>query len=177
MITSTGKLYVIRDVSFGVTDQIVDWHVLDTGLATTCEVEGLHFDAGTLLIPCKNIYKKNGTKKSGKNTLAVYSYVPGEDVEAKSLFSLTDDRLKGNTKKVTAIESDAEFYYLLTPDTLLRVRRDGLTLELFPLDPAAHKQPEGIALMANGVIFLVDDRKKSRGGLSHYKNLEALSNY
>lgn len=177
MITSTGKLYVIPDVSFGITDHIAGWSVLDTGLAAVCEVEGLHFDAETLLIPCKNIYKKDSMKKSGKNRVTVYSYRPGVDTEARSLFSLTDDRLKGDRKKVTSIESDDEFYYLLTPATLLRVHRDTLSLELFPLDPIAHKQPEGIALMENGSVFLVDDRKKGGGGLSYYENVEAISNY
>lgn len=177
MITSTGKLYVIRDVSFGLTDQIADWSVQDTGLATVCEIEGLHFDNGTLLIPCKNIYKKKGKKKSGKDRVTVYSYVPGQDTEAIKLFSLDDDRLKGDRKQVTGIESDGEFYYLLTPHTLLRVHRDTLSLELFPLDPNTHKQPEGIALMDNGSVFLVDDRKKGTGGLSHYKNVEAVSSF
>jgi hypothetical protein len=177
MITSAGKLYVIRDVSFETTGQIADWRVLDTGLAAVCEVEGLHFDDGTLLIPCKNIYKQNGKNKSRQDRVTVYSYMPGKDTEARSLFSLHDDRLKGDRKRITAIESDGDFYYLLTSDTLLRVHRDTLSLELFPLDPTAHKQPEGLALMDNGAVFLVDDRKKGAGGLRHYKSLEAISKF
>jgi len=177
MITSTGKLYVIRGVSFEKTDQIADWKVLDTGLSTVCEVEGLHFDGGKLLIPCKTIYKKGGTKKSGENRITVFSYIPGKDQQAETLFSFEDDRLKGDRRRITAIESDDNFFYLLTPANLLRVHRDTLSLELFPLDPTAHKQPEGIALMDNGSFFLVDDRKKGPGGLSHYKDVEALSNF
>jgi hypothetical protein len=177
MITSTGKLYVIRDVSFETTGQIAEWSVLDTGLASVCEVEGLHFDDGSLLIPCKNIYKKDGKKRSGKDKVTVFSYIPGKDTEARVLFSLEDDRLKGDRKRVTAIESDVSFYYLLTPATLLRVHRDTLSLELFPLDSATHKQPEGIALMDDGSVYLADDRKKGAGGLNHYKSLKAISNF
>jgi hypothetical protein len=177
MITSTGKLYVIPNVSFETTGQIADWRVLDTGLAAVCEVEGLHFEAGKLLIPCKKIYKRNSKKKSGKDRITVYSYIPGKDTEAKTLFSLVDDRLKGDRRRVTAIESDVNFYYLLTPATLLQVHRVTLSLEFFPLDSAAHKQPEGIALMDNGSVYLVDDRKKGVSGLSHYKTLKSISSF
>ena len=177
MITSTGQLYVIRNVSFKTVGQTADWIVLDTGLAAVCEVEGLHFDRGKLLIPCKKIYKRDGQKKSNKSRITVYSYIPGKDTEAKTLFSVTDDRLKGNKKAVTGIESDANFYYLLTPATLLSIHRDTLSLALFPLDSKSHKQPEGIALMDNGSVFLVDDRKKGVSGLSHYKTLESISSF
>ena len=177
MITSTGQLYVIRNVSFKTAGQTADWIVLDTGLAAVCEVEGLHFDAGKLLIPCKKIYNQDGKKKNNKDRVTVYSYIPGKDTEAKTLFSVTDDRLKGNKKAVTGIESDANFYYLLTPATLLSIHRDTLSLALFPLDSKSHKQPEGIALMDNGSVFLVDDLKKGVSGLSHYKTLESISSF
>jgi hypothetical protein len=177
MITSTGKLYVIPNVSFTAANQLANWSILDTGLAATCEVEGLHFDDGKLLIPCKNIYKRNGKKKSGKHRITVYSYVPGKDAEARKLFSLDDDRLKGNRKRVTGIDSDVNFYYFLTPANVLRVNRNTLSLQFFPLDSAVHKQPEGIAMMDNGSVYLVDDRKHAAGGLSHYQTLESISNF
>jgi hypothetical protein len=177
MITSTGKLYVIPNVSFTAANQLANWSILDTGLAAACEVEGLHFDDGKLLIPCKNIYKRNGKKKSGKHRITVYSYVPGKDTEARKLFSLDDDRLKGNRKRVTGIDSDVNFYYFLTPENVLRVNRNTLSLQFFPLDSAVHKQPEGIAMMDNGSVYLVDDRKHAAGGLSHYQTLESISNF
>lgn len=177
MITSKGQLYVIRDISFDTIEQTADWIVLDTGLAAVCEVEGLHFDAGKLLIPCKKIYKQDGKNKRNKNQITVYSYDPGKDTEAKTLFSVVDDRLKGNKKTVTGIESDANYYYLLTPETLLSIHRGTLSLALFPLDSKSHKQPEGIALMANGSVFLVDDRKKGLSRLSQYKTLGSLSSF
>ena len=177
LITSTGKLYVIPNVSFTAANQVANWSILDTGLATACEVEGLHFDHGKLLIPCKNIYKKNGEKKSGKDKITVYSYVPGKDTKASELFSINDDGLKGNRKKVTGVDSDANFYYFLTPANILHVNRHTLSFQLFPLDSAVHTQPEGIAIMGNGSVYLVDDRKDGRGGLSHYKNLESVSNF
>jgi len=177
MITSTGKLYVIPNVSFTAANQLANWSILDTGLAAACEVEGLHFDDGKLLIPCKNVYKRNGKKKSGKDRITVYSYVPGKDTEARKLFSLDDDRLKGNRKRVTGIDSDVNFYYFLTPANVLRVNRNTLSLQFFPLDSSAHKQPEGIAMMGNGSVYLVDDRKDGAGGLSHYQTLESISNF
>ena len=177
MITSTGKLYVIPNVSFTAANQLANWSILDTGLTAACEVEGLHFDDGNLLIPCKNIYKRNGKKKSGKDRITVYSYVPGKDTEARKLFSLDDDRLKGNRKRVTGIDSDINFYYFLTPANVLRVNRNTLSLQFFPLDSAVHKQPEGIAMMDNGSVYLVDDRKDGAGGLNHYKTLESISNF
>ncbi len=177
MITSTGKLYVIPNVSFTAANQLANWSILNTGLAAACEVEGLHFDRGKLLIPCKNIYKQNGKKKSNKDRITVYSYIPGKDTKASELFSINDDRLKGNRKKVTGIDSDANFYYFLTPANVLQVNRDTLSFQLFPLDSAAHTQPEGIAMMGNGSVYLVDDRKEGSGGVSHYRNLESVSNF
>jgi len=177
MITSKGKLYVIPNVSFTAANQLANWSILDTGLTAACEVEGLHFDDGNLLIPCKNIYKRNGKKKSGKDRITVYSYVPGKDTEARKLFSLDDDRLKGNRKRVTGIDSDINFYYFLTPANVLRVNRNTLSFQFFPLDSAVHKQPEGIAMMDNGSVYLVDDRKDGAGGLNHYKTLESISNF
>ena len=177
MITSTGKLYVIPNVSFTAANQLANWSILDTGLATACEVEGLHFDDGKLLIPCKNIYKQDGKKKSGKDRITVYSYAPGKDTEASELFSLNDDRLKGNRKKVTGIDSDANSYYFLTPANVLQVNRHTLSFQLLPLDSTVHKQPEGIAIMGNGSVYLVDDRKDGSGALSHYRNLESVSNF
>ena len=177
MITSTGKLYVIPNVSFTAANQLASWSILDTGLAAVCEVEGLHFDDGKLLIPCKNIYKRNGKKKSGKHRITVYSYVPGKDTEARKLFSLNDDRLKGDRKRITGIDSDVNFYYFLTPANVLRVNRNTLSFLFFPLDSTAHKHPEGIAMMGNGSVYLVDDRKDGAGRLNHYKSLESVSNF
>ena len=177
LITGTGKLYQVGDVSFDKPGQVSGWKVFDTGLATTCEVEGLHhdysynntYDNTRLLIPCKNILSGDS-----KNAIRVYSYIPGNNTQAVLLFSLNDERLKGNAKNVTAIESDMTSYYLLTPVNVLRVNRHTLALEIFPLKSGAHGQPEGIALMDDGSLFLVDERKNGAGGLTRYESVTAI---
>ena len=59
-------------------------------------------------------------------------------------------------------------YHILSKNWLLAVDRASHALRFFGLLKKLHSQPEGISVLANGSIAIVDDHRGGRGRLTDY---------
>ena len=168
LVTSDALIYQ-ASVDLKARSQTFDFTVYDTGLESICELEGLHFLSGKLLLPCKV-----PIEESYKNKLVVFEFdvktheiqehlvIPGEQFGT----------LEG--PQPTAIEISSHHYYIVSTNHLLKVDRRTSSIDIFSLPKLRHFQPEGIGLLDDGSIVIVDDFRKGVARLTHYPAIESL---
>ena len=168
LATSDGLIYQAA-VDLEGRSQTLDFAVFDTGLESICELEGLHFLSGKLLLPCKvpieEVYK---------NKLVVFEF----DVETHQIrerFSIPSKSLGAlEGLHPTSIEVSSSHYFIVSTNYLLKINRDLSLINIFSLPKARHFQPEGIGLLQDGSIVIVDDFRKGAARLTHYPGIESL---
>jgi len=168
LATSDGLIYQ-ASVDLEGRSQTLDFAVFDTGLESICELEGLHFLSGKLLLPCKvpieEVYK---------NKLVVFEF----DVETHQIrehFSIPSQSfgaLEG--PHPTSIEFSNNHYYIVSTNYLLKINRELPSINIFSLPKLRHFQPEGIGLLQDGSIVIVEDFRKGAARLTHYPGIESL---
>ena len=168
LVTSDGLIYQ-APVDLKARSQTLDFTVYDTGLESICELEGLHFLSGKLLLPCKV-----PIEKVYKNKLVVFEF----DVETHEIsehFSIPSEHF-GNLEGPypTSIEVFNNDYYIVSTNYLLQLGRDLSSIKVFALPKLRHFQPEGIGLLQDGSIVLVEDFRKGAARLTHYPGIESL---
>lgn len=167
---SLGIVTVVNNLPFDQPGQTRPSRTLDTGLHEVCEIEGLHFLEGELLLPCKEPYIK-----THRDAIVVFAANP-ETGKWRNLLHIPANDIPGlKSTKATAIDATDTHFYLIAQNQLLLIRRSDLSVELFELPKKRHFQPEGIAVMPDGSIFIVDDSRKGTGTLTHYSGLAALT--
>lgn len=168
LVTSDGLIYQ-ASVDLKARSQTLDFTVFDTGLEPICELEGLHFLSGKLLLPCKV-----PIEESYKNKLVVFEF----DVkthEIREHLVIPDERfgtLEG--PQPTAIDVSSHHYYIVSTNHLLKIDRRMSSIDIFSLPKFRHFQPEGIGLLDDGSIVIVDDFRKGVSRLTHYPGIEFL---
>jgi hypothetical protein len=168
LATSDGLIYQAA-VDLEGRSQTLDFAVFDTGLESICELEGLHFLSGKLLLPCKvpieEVYK---------NKLVVFEF----DVETHQIrehFSIPSKSLGAlEGPHPTSIEVSSSHYFIVSTNYLLKINRDLSSINIFSLPKSRHFQPEGIGLLQDGSIVIVDDFRKGAARLTHYPGIESL---
>ena len=168
LATSDGLIYQAA-VDLEGRSQTLDFAVFDTGLESICELEGLHFLSGNLLLPCKvpieEVYK---------NKLVVFEF----DVETHQVrehFSIPSKSLGAlEGPHPTSIEVSSSHYFIVSTNYLLKINRDLSSINIFSLPKSRHFQPEGIGLLQDGSIVIVDDFRKGAARLTHYPGIESL---
>lgn len=183
LITSSGTLYETR-VEAGEEPLPVTRH--PGGLE--CEVEGLTAaaDGGSLLAACKNL-PADGTDitiYAWYPETAVYGASPALSAPLARVRQFLAERFPEipSPKKIqpTGIETTA------TGNLLILAGRQHLLLEFTPegtpvaaaaLDPAVHRQAEGIALTADGHLLVASEgdgkgEKKTAGVISIYEPID-----
>jgi hypothetical protein len=168
LATSDGLIYQAA-VDLEGRSQTLDFAVFDTGLESICELEGLHFLSGKLLLPCKvpieEVYK---------NKLVVFEF----DVETHQIrehFSIPSKSLGAlEGPHPTSIEVSSSHYFIVSTNYLLKINRDLSSINIFSLPKSRHFQPEGIGLLQDGSIVIVDDFRKGESRLTHYPGIESL---
>ena len=168
LATSDGLIYQAA-VDLEGRSQTLDFAVFDTGLESICELEGLHFLSGKLLLPCKvpieEVYK---------NKLVVFEF----DVETHQIrehFSIPSKSLGAlEGPHPTSIEVSSSHYFIVSTNYLLKINRDLSSINIFSLPKARHFQPEGIGLLNDGSIVIVEDFRKGESRLTHYPGIESL---
>jgi len=168
LVTSDALIYQ-ASVDLKARSQTFGFTVYDTGLESICELEGLHFLSGKLLLPCKE-----PIEESYKNKLVVFEF----DVkthEIREHLVIPDERfgmLEGLLP--TAIDVSSHHYYIVSGNHLLKIDRRMSSIEIFSLPKFRHFQPEGIGLLDDGSIVIVDDFRKGVSRLTHYPGIEFL---
>jgi hypothetical protein len=168
LATSNGIIYVIPGTHPSNKKQVVTARKMDTGLGKQCELEGLHYIDGRLLLPCKN-----PLNPEHRNRLVVFSY----DLATKStslLVSLDKDSIPGLKKlRLTAVEQVDDTLYLVSANRLLLIDLKDNSTRAFKLHKKYHEQIEAIAVTPQG-IYLAEDNSKGRSRLTRYNSVEDL---
>ena len=166
--TSNGIILVIPGIHPSTEKQVVTAQKIDTGLGKQCELEGLHYVAGRLLLPCKN-----ALNPEHRDRLVVFSY----DLATKStstLISLDKDSIPGLKKlRLTAVEQVDDDLYLVSANRLLLINLKDNSTRAFKLQKKYHEQIEAIAVTSSG-IYLAEDNSKGMARLTRYNSLEEL---
>jgi uncharacterized protein YjiK len=191
VVKSNGTLYEVKKP--GTKKQEVETH--KNNLNYDYDVEGLGYDetGNRLLLACKGKAGKGGEFAKKR---AIYAFDLKEKQLLKDPVFLIDradikDWLGKHesslTKKLAAIfeqslEDDAfspsaiavhpatqEIYILSSVGKILVVlNANGKILHIEPLDPALHRQPEGIAFDRNGTLFISNEGKGKSGKLFRF---------
>ena len=168
LVTSTGFLYS-AEVDLDARNQELEFEAYDTGLESICEIEGLKFVEDKLLLPCK--VPKH---PDYKNDLVVFEF----DTDSRRVgirVVLPEGKFEGiEGPHATAIEVTEKNYFLISGNHLLRVDKKTLSMEVFSLAKKRHYQPEGLGLMKDGSIVIVDDFRRGRSRITHYPEIDVL---
>ena len=168
MVTSDGLIYQAA-VDLKGQSQRLEFTVFDTGLESICELEGLHFLSGKLLLPCKVPFEE-----VYKNKLVVFEFdVKTHRIrEHLSIPSESFGALEG--PHPTSIEVSSSHYFIVSTNYLLKIDKAMSSINIFALPKARHFQPEGIGLLNDGSIVIVEDFRKGESRLTHYPGIESL---
>ena len=168
LVTSDGLIYS-ANVDLEARNQELEFEVYDTGLESICELEGLRYVEDKLLLPCK--VPKH---KDYKNDLVVFEFDTDSRRVGKRLV-LPEEKFEGiEGPHATAIEVTKKNYFLISGNHLLRVDKKTLSMEVFLLAKKRHYQPEGLGLMKDGSIVIVDDFRKGRSRITYYPEIDVL---
>lgn len=168
MVNSLGRLY---ETQFAEHGQRVTYNTYDSGLSGRCEVEGLTHDpqSGDLFLICKQlrdappdrlieIYRWSSSERKpvGDPVVAINAATAGwEDVE--EVFP-------------SALEWDDEnkAFLILSARTreIFRISASGALLDHYALSARQHDKTEGLALLPDGRIFVVDEKDSACGRIS-----------
>lgn len=148
----------------GIAKNITTW---ETGLGEFCELEGLEAYDGLLLLPCK--IPRN---QMFEGQLTVFSFDP-ETGQSEEFFRIFMDE-GSEDFALTGITYLGDDFYLLAARYLIIVNPVTSVSRIIPLSRDIHRQPEGIAVSADGPIYIVDDHRKGIGRLTKYDNLDQL---
>lgn len=167
LVASTGWLYEFRE---GADEENVAYRVTDTGLGDGCEVEGLDYDPidDALVFACK-------TASDDGDWIHVHRIAV--DPASARLPSLRIARseldafgvAEGFEPSALAVLPGGTYLLTSAPDeSLLEVDRDGRVLGGVDLDRESHPQPEGLALGADGTLYLADEENAEDARLTVY---------
>jgi len=171
LVTSDALIYQVS-VDLKARSQTFDFTVYDTGLESICELEGLHFLSGKLLLPCKV-----PIEESYKNKLVVFEFDVITHKIQKHLV-ISDERFGTlGAPQPTAIDVTSHHYYIISKNQLLKIDRGLSSIDIFSLPKFRHFQPEGIGLLDDGSIVIADDFRKGIGRLTHYPGIESLERF
>jgi len=178
MTTSEGRLF---EFPAAAADAVVPFQTHTDGLG--CEVEGLTrtADRQALIAACKN-------RPKGKKALHLHRWQPGDAQWSeppairvkRSQFDPLFERLglpRPDKFQPTAVTVTHEGHFLLIAGpqkVLLELTATGSPVAAARLDADQHRQPEGIAITASGVLIIADEgdnrgANKSRGRLTIYR--------
>jgi uncharacterized protein YjiK len=171
LLTSKGTLYEFPEGADGAT---VAYTAHDTGLARQCEFEGVAFDPAihSLLLACKDVHDK-----ALRDSLVIYrwSLRPGNTPTVSHLAvplqraigsngwdglhpsDITVDPLTGNYVLVAAREK-----------ALIAITPAGDVVFARPL-PGVHDQGEGLAITADGILMISDERVTGPAVITLYR--------
>jgi hypothetical protein len=98
---------------------------------------------------------KKGLLGSRLYQIADNRFSPGDLVLSRRSVDENDEKI--HFHPTAAVRDGSRSLILLLsskPPYLLEVNEDGTILQKYPLDPAIYKQPEGIALGADGTLYI-----------------------
>jgi hypothetical protein len=173
LITSKGMLYIIEEpavLSPATTEKhIVNAKRVSTGAGRYCEIEGLHYEAGILLLPCKTVLTPGD-----KGHLIVLAYELNSG-RLSTLIKIPKPSIPGIKKlNLTAIDATDNHYYIVAANRLVLIDKQSRQTRTFKLKKSLHQQVEGLAVMPDGSFVLVEDNRDGISRVSQYQSLDQL---
>ena len=175
MITSRGTLVEIpwdMETEWDDMEDGLTFRTTRTGLADTCEIEGLAEASGnsTLLIVCKT-----NLERRLWGTLQVFAF----DLETRTLReqphlqvgldALEEVGLDQIHPSGIAEHPDGHLLILTSQERgILEIDAAGVPIAWVKLDKDRHRQPEGIAFLPNGDLLIADEGDGGRARLTTY---------
>lgn len=187
-LRSDGRLYDIRlldSLNQGYT--LKSKKAYDTPLGTENDAEGLCFDRQNqrLLIACKGAARIKGKNDPTAKAIYAFDLTSMSFVEEPVLVLRKEDlakHLPGVENPLDYVEPagiwvqplssyDTDWYILIgsTP-AILKLRYNSIAENTSaeikryePIDPGRYTQPEGIVILSNGVLLVVDEIEKEQG--------------
>lgn len=160
LVTSDGLIYAFEA---GENRKRVDYRAHDTGIGPRCEIEGLSRspEEGYLLVLCKRLRRDENTPR-----LEIYRWqIGGEHADFDPWLSLPLSDFLDNQQSAefapSGLEWDAERELLWVVSgrnrLLVELAPAGEVLAVRSLDPALHRQTEGIAILPGCRLLLADE--------------------
>jgi uncharacterized protein YjiK len=172
LLTSDGMLYSAAEGDDGAH---VAYERIDTGLGARCELEGLAYDShrNVLLASCK---EPRTSELKGRVVVFGWS-IEHRAVEAGSSITIAETSLAGpigerrfNPSSIDVSRDGAHVWLLAGRQrALAEVTRDGEVIAVTSLAAKRHRQPEGLAIGANGELIIADEAAGGRATLAVYR--------
>ena len=168
LMTSAGRLYFFE---LPAHSEEVAFRRVDTGLGTSCELEGLAWDTqkDLLLLPCKN-----GRTAGTQAGLTLFRWSLGRSAPAAPIQvpAASLSRAVGTPQvNLTAVEVDPVSGNLLLlasrPAVLITLTPDGRIVGVARLRSKIHPRPEGLAVTRDAV-YIGDEGMGRRGTIARY---------
>jgi hypothetical protein len=174
LVTSTGRLYRFRE---GQNGERVAYEVFDTGLARTCEIEGLAFMRAnaSLIIACKTNYASGM-----KDALLLYAWSLRSRRLADGPWRTLPDGAAARAAgapdfHASSADIDARSGRIIVlaarERALVELDADGAIAAARRLD-RSHRQAEGVAVMPDGALVIADEAAGARALLTHYPRIQ-----
>lgn len=167
LISSTGRLYEFRE---GADRENVEFRVTDPGLGGRCEVEGLDYDAAldALLVACKVTIPE-----SADVVVHVVPMAPGvarppivrAPKAGLAAFGLPPEF---DPSGIAVTPSGTWLLVSGRHEALIEIDPSGVVIAGVALRKGRHPQPEGIALGADGVLYISDEKNGQEARLTAY---------
>ncbi len=169
LVTSEGLLFEARE---GHDREEVPYRVTDSGVGRWCEVEGLDYDAAhhELVLLCKVTAPDAGWIVLPRLPLDPARPRPAPirvPRSALETFGLPP-RFHGSA---VAVDPESGHLFLLAAreELLAEVTREGRLLAVEKLRRRRHPQPEGLAVGADGTLYIADEGQGGDGRLTGYR--------
>jgi hypothetical protein len=169
VVTSEGELFHVTGFDPDAEAVTVEAQSWDTGLGSQCEVEGLAYLENRLLIPCKTPL----TDEHGGG-LVIFWFNPATGEDGVELTISTGAMPGIDLVQPTAIDVTDDAYFVVSINSLFKIDRGSLAVQVFTLSAEMHNQPEGLAILDDGRIALVEDSRRGISRLTIYRSLEEL---
>jgi uncharacterized protein YjiK len=167
LVTSLGFLYEFREGSDGAS---IGYRVTDSGVGAGCEVEGLDYDPvdDALLLACKT-----ASREPGVIVIHRLPVDPARDRPAPLRVQKQDLSSHGLDPEFdpSAIAVDAGGTILLLSgrhEALVEIDRSGAVVAARALSRRRHPQPEGLAIAADGTLYIADEANGGDAQLTVY---------
>lgn len=168
LTTSRGQIYSFRE---GDDGEHVRHQRYEAGLVDVCEIEGLAYlaEPSSLIFACKRSYRSENNMSS---PAPLRSWTIGDSATSPWATSHDDFARAADVRRFqpSGVEIDPESGRILVlsanDPALVELDRNGNVLAARRL--RGHRQPEGIAILADGSLVIADEASGSRPHLSRY---------
>jgi uncharacterized protein YjiK len=171
LLSSSGKIYQFHE---GANEARVAYSMVETGLKSACEFEGIAFDPAinSLLLACKHVHDKSvhdaiviyrwslsgdSTARLSKLTVPLGEVSASNGWKALHPSDITIDPFNGNYVLISSLEK-----------AMIEITPTGEIVFARPL-PDGHPQAEGIAVTKDSLMIVSDESKQGPALITLYR--------